>query len=326
MTPTSTILHFMAERATEFGLKVIHPESEIGVIMMALGDSYTGERVAVGTSGGGFCLMSEGFSLAGMAELPVVVVLGQRPGPSTGLPTYSSQTELHFALNAGQGEFLRIVVAPGDLEESFHWAQIALNMAAKHRTPVIILTDKNVAEHAASFDISLCPDVKRYAAPVRNAKSVFKVNGYEHDEAGITIEEADLTVAAQDRRLAKIARAAVDLDEFEQVKTYGNANSKDVVLCWGSNKGVCVETATKLGLKVVQPIVMSPFPSAQFARAVAGSERIFAVESNATGQLTQLINRYGFQVDAAVSKYDGRAFSLGELEEKLSGAFAKGGD
>jgi len=117
MTPASGLLHFMASGAGDFGLKVIHPESEIGVILMALGFAYAGEKVAVGTSGGGFCLMTEGLSFSGMAELPIVILVGQRPGPSTGLPTYTSQTELNFVLNAGQGEFPRFVVAPGDVQE-----------------------------------------------------------------------------------------------------------------------------------------------------------------------------------------------------------------
>ncbi len=112
MTPSSPLLHFMANLAEDFSIKVIHPESEISVILMALGASYAGDKVAVGTSGGGFCLMTEGLSFAAMAELPIVIMVGQRPGPSTGLPTYSSQTELHFVLNAGQGEFPRFIVAP----------------------------------------------------------------------------------------------------------------------------------------------------------------------------------------------------------------------
>ncbi|MFH0778557.1 MAG: 2-oxoacid:acceptor oxidoreductase family protein, partial [Candidatus Eisenbacteria bacterium] len=153
MTPTSNLLHFLAGVAKDFPLKVIHPENEIAVMLMALGASYAGDRVAVGTSGGGFCLMTEGFSLAGMAELPVVVVLGQRPGPSTGLPTYTSQTELLFATNAGQGEFLRFVVAPGDVGEAYLWSQIALNLSWKYQTPTIILGDKTLCEGAYSFDV-----------------------------------------------------------------------------------------------------------------------------------------------------------------------------
>ena len=105
MTPSSSLLHFLAEQKSNLGITVIHPENEIAVMIMALGFAYAGKRTAVGTSGGGFCLMTEGLSFAGMAELPVVLVVSQRTGPSTGLPTYSGQTELHFVLNAGQGEY-----------------------------------------------------------------------------------------------------------------------------------------------------------------------------------------------------------------------------
>jgi len=113
MTPTSNLLHFLAEIAEEAGILVFHPENEIAVMLMALGLGYAGKKTAVGTSGGGFCLMTEGLSLSGMNEVPVVIVLGQRAGPSTGMPTYTAQSDLNFALHAGQGEFPRLVVAPG---------------------------------------------------------------------------------------------------------------------------------------------------------------------------------------------------------------------
>ena len=122
MTPSSSILDFMAKSAQNFGLKVVHPESEIAVMLMAQGFAYAGVKAAVGTSGGGFCLMTEGLSLAGMAEMPVAIVMAQRTGPSTGLPTYTAQGDLHFVLNAGQGEFPRFVVAPGDAEDAYYWS------------------------------------------------------------------------------------------------------------------------------------------------------------------------------------------------------------
>lgn len=316
MTPTSTILHYLARRAEELNIKVVHPESEIGVILMALGASYTGQRVAVGTSGGGFCLMTEGFSLAGMAELPVIVVLGQRPGPSTGLPTYSSQTELHFALNAGQGEFTRFVVAPGDPEESHYWAQVAMGMSVKYRIPVIVLTDKNLGEGTYSFDEAALqsPEIK---TPPRGKKKVFKVNGYEHDENGITTEEIAITKAMQEKRLAKTEALTAELEGYRQVGVYGDKKAKTAVLCWGSNKGVAVEAAEPLGLRVIQPLVMSPFPLKQFSKALTGVENIVAVENNATGQLVRLINQYGFNAGDKILKYDGRAFSVGELRGDL---------
>jgi 2-oxoglutarate/2-oxoacid ferredoxin oxidoreductase subunit alpha len=342
MTPTSPILHFFAEIADNFNLKVIHPESEIGVMLMALGFSYMGEKVAVGTSGGGFCLMTEGLSFAGMAELPVVVIVGQRPGPSTGLPTYSSQTELQFVLNAGQGEFGRFIVAPGDPEEAYFWSTQAMNISWKYQMPSIILTDKNLGEGLFSFNISSIPDIKeempalwdrklpykRYLdtesgvsplafAPGREA--IVKVNSYEHDEYGITTEDPQQTILMQDKRLRKEKYLQIELDKLEAVKIYGNKNSSVGLLCWGSNKGVCLEVAEKLGLKVIQALVFSPFPAVQFKGAIKGIEKLICVESNATGQLGQVIKTHGFTVDEQILKYDGRPFSLDELEKRVKG-------
>jgi 2-oxoglutarate ferredoxin oxidoreductase subunit alpha len=318
MTPTSSILHFLAGVAPDFGLKVMHPESEIGVILMALGAAYTGDKVAVGTSGGGFCLMTEGFTFAGMAELPVVVILGMRPGPSTGLPTYSAQTELWFALHAGQGEFTRFVVAPGDAEESFYWAQIALNLANKHRLPAIMLTDKNGGEGTYSFDISMMPVVERFERPARDWTSVFKIDSYEHDENGITTEDAAVASRMQDMRLAKAGPLATDLSSYEQVRVYGDKYAETAVICWGSNKGVCVEVAEKMGWRIVQPIVMAPFPIDQFAAAMSGVKRSVVVENNATGQLKDLLKLQGFETGPLVAKYDGRAFSVEQLTAALT--------
>ncbi|MDD3905612.1 MAG: 2-oxoacid:acceptor oxidoreductase subunit alpha [Candidatus Omnitrophica bacterium] len=331
MTPTSPILHFLASRSGEFSLKVIHPESEIAVILMALGAAYCGEKTAVGTSGGGFCLMTEGVSFSAMAELPVVIVLGQRPGPSTGLPTYSSQTELHFALNAGQGEFARLVLAPGDAEEAYYLAQVALKLARKYRMPAIILSDKNMGEGVYSFDADLSPEVRidddvswdgKKLMFVPGKDNVIKVNSYEHDEAGLTIEDPALTAKMQERRLQKGNRLAEELEQCEMVKTYGNKDSDIAVICWGSNKGVCVEAAGRMGLKVIQPLYMSPFPAMQMERAMKGVRKLLAVESNATAQLVKLMNLHALGVDKEILKYDGRPFSVDELERKLREAIA----
>jgi len=340
MTPSSPILHFLAGIAEDFSLDVIHPESEIAVILMALGYAYAGKRVAVGTSGGGFCLMTEGLSLAGMAELPIVIILGQRPGPSTGLPTYTAQTELHFALNAGQGEFVRFLVAPGDAEEAYYWSAIAMNLSWKYQIPSIILTDKHLGENIFNFDIEQTGDIKeqnlsvwndsppykRYLitedgispiAFVPNKDAVIKVNSYEHDEFGITTEEPEITKLMQDKRLHKERFLTMDLEALATIKIYGEKNLDTALLCWGSNKGVCVEVAGKLGLRVIQPIVMNPFPVMKFRNSLGGIKRLIVVENNATGQLAKLIKNYGFIVHDTVFKYDGRPFSCDELEERL---------
>ena len=339
MTPTSPILHFMARLADEFGLKVIHPENEIAVMLMALGMAYCGERVAVGTSGGGFCLMTEGLSLSGMAELPVVIILGQRPGPSTGLPTYSSQTELGFALSAGQGEFLRFVVAPGDPEEAYYLSRMALEISWKYQIPSILLSDKALGEGTYSFNAELSKEpkgegelfwdrvgpYKRYQdtdvgispfAFVPDEKAVIKVNSYEHDEYGITTEDALLTKKMQDKRLRKEDYLKIDLEYCECVKTYGDRNAKTALVCWGSNKGVCIEVAGLLGLKVIQPLIMQPFPLKQFKRALEGVGKIICVENSATSQLARHISRYGITASDSILKYDGRPFSVEELRER----------
>ncbi len=346
MTPTSPILHFLAGEAENFSLKVIHPESEIAVMMMAAGFAYCGQKTAVGTSGGGFCLMTEGLSFSGMAELPVVIVLGQRPGPSTGLPTYSAQTELHFALNAGQGEFPRLIVAPGDAEEAYYWSEIALNIAWKFQVPAFILSDKTMGEGLYSFDINTVKELpeegpprwdrqgeyKRYldtetgVSPLAfppDKEAVIKTNSYQHDEAGITVEDSATTVKMLDKLLRKEKYIARELDKYETVKTYGDPGSDTALLCWGSNKGVCVEAAKKFGLKVIQPVALWPFPAEQFSKAAKGVKKIIAVENNATAQLTRLANGFGFGADEKILRYDGRPFSLEGLEGLIGRALKK---
>ncbi|MBP7217210.1 MAG: 2-oxoacid:acceptor oxidoreductase family protein, partial [Candidatus Omnitrophica bacterium] len=345
MTPSSPILHFLAEIADDFGLQVIHPESEIGVILLALGFSYMGKKVAVGTSGGGFCLMTEGLSLAGMAELPIVIIVGQRPGPSTGLPTYSAQTELHFVLSAGQGEFPRFIVAPGDAQEAYIWSTVALNMSWKYQIPSIILSDKNMGEGIYNFDRNALGEAKEAIPLLWDKKSsykryqvtetgisplafapqvneIIKVNSYEHDEFGVTTEDPRLTTLMQDKRLRKEQCLAAELKEMAVVNVCGNNASSVALLCWGSNKGVCEEVAQRLAIKVIQPLVLWPFPIEQFQKARAGVKKLICVESNATGQLTRLLQMLGFKVDAQVLQYDGRPFSLDDLEEKIKGLMA----
>lgn len=340
MTPSSPLLHFLAENSDKFGVRVIHPESEIAVVLMALGFSYMGKKSAVGTSGGGFCLMTEGLSLSAMAELPVVIMLGQRPGPSTGLPTYSSQTELLFALSAGQGEFVRLIVAPGDPEEAYYYSALALNLSWKYQIPSFILTDKDLAEGVFNIDINSVKEIqeqepvlwdrkssyKRYQfsesgvsplAFVPEKDNVIKVNSYEHDEAGITTEDSGLTKSMQEKRLRKGFFLAKELEDYEVVKTYGNKDASTGILCWGSTKGVCVEAANNLGLKVVQPVALNPFPVAQFQLAIKGLKNLICVENNATAQLAKLIKLYGFGVSEKILKYDGRPFSLDELMQEL---------
>jgi len=343
MTPSSSLLHFLAQKSEALSLKVIHPESEIAVILMALGFSYAGQRVAVGTSGGGFCLMTEGLSLAGMAELPIVIVIGQRPGPSTGVPTHTAQGDLHFALNAGQGEFPRFLVSPGDAEDAYFWSCVALNISWKYQIPSIILVDKSLCEGTYSFDMDSIAELKeeepilwdrkqpykRYLdtetgiSPLSFApdkEAVVKVDSYAHDEFGITTEDAQKIKNMQDKRLRKEKYLMKELETYKTVEVFGNKRSSVALICWGSNKGVCIEAGENLGLKVIYPVVLSPFPVKEIRQSLEGTQNLICVENNATAQLASLINHYGFRVNEKILKYDGRPFSLDELEERLKDA------
>lgn len=355
MTPTSPILHYLAGVSGDFGLDVLHPENEISVIMTALGYAYAGKKAAVGTSGGGFCLMTEGLSLAGMAELPILIVLGQRPGPSTGLPTYSAQTDLHFALHAGQGEFPRFLAAPGDAEEAYYWSALGLMISWEYQIPAIILSDKDLGESFYNFDRDLIGDLEalsrlhglknhtpgnniRQGLPYRRylltetgvsplafppfTAGAIKVNSYEHDEAGITTEDPRQTTVMQEKRLRKAEYLAQALQAVTTVNTYEGEKQDTALLCWGSNKGPCFEVGRRLGLKVIQPVVLNPFPIDQFQQALTGVKRLISVENNATAQLGRLIRNYGFQAGEKILKMDGRPFSLEELEKRVRRAIA----
>jgi 2-oxoglutarate ferredoxin oxidoreductase subunit alpha len=339
MTPTSNLLHFLAEQADAFGLTVVHPENEIAVMLAALGFAYAGKKTAVGTSGGGFCLMTEGFSLAGQAEIPVVVVMGQRTGPSTGLPTYSAQSDLLFILHAGQGEFPRFVVAPGDAEEACAWSSVALQVAWQFQVPAVILGDKTLCEGIYSFDERLVrpeqvagprePDgtpYRRYAdtpsgiSPLRSPPlpgAAIKVNGYSHDESGVTTESPGMVNLMVEKRIRKehaLNEAVIGMDA---VVVSGSPETTTALLCWGSTKGVCREVAGRMGIRTIQPIVLSPFPVAQFKTAVQGVGHLIAVEENVYGQLATLIRRYGFEVQDSIGRYDGRPFSVDALEAEV---------
>jgi 2-oxoglutarate/2-oxoacid ferredoxin oxidoreductase subunit alpha len=337
MTPTSNLLHFLAEQSSRLPITVVHPENEIGVIIMALGLAYAGKKTAVGTSGGGFCLMTEGLSFAGQAEIPVVIVVGQRTGPSTGLPTYTGQTELHFVLHAGQGEFPRLIVAPGDLEEAYEWSAVAVGIAWKYQIPAIILVDKTLCEGTYCFDrgelrgctIDTGDEIpvpgetyRRYRiTPSGVSPALFpgskdssvKVNSYTHDESGYTTEEPAIAAMMAEKRLRKTKALIKDLDGLEQVGVSGAPENKVALIAWGSNKGVVSEVTARLGFRFVQPRVLSPFPAGQVTKALEGISRLIVVEDNAEGQLAFLLECHGIQVHDKILKYDGRPFSVDGL-------------
>lgn len=340
MTPSSSLLHFLAEEQENLGITVVHPENEIAVILMALGFAGAGKRAAVGTSGGGFCLMTEGLSLAGMAELPVVLLVSQRTGPSTGLPTYTGQADLLFVLHAGQGEFPRFIAAPATPEEALYWSAAAMNIAWEFQIPAFILADKTLSEGTFSTDISRIPDTPKSSIPVWDGSgtyrrypenpsgispmaffgtggAVVKVNSYAHDEAGITTEEAGLVERMAQKRMRKEEGLRHAMDRYPQVAVSGNPAAPVALLCWGSTGGVCREVAGQLGLRVVRPIVLSPFPETSLKKALEGGQTIIAVEENATAQLAALAQQHGIACQEKILRYDGRPFTPETLSERI---------
>lgn len=346
MTPSSTLLHYLAGNTERLGITVFHPESEIAVILAGLGSAVAGKKTAVGTSGGGFCLMTEGLSFAGMAEIPIAVVVSQRTGPSTGLPTYTGQADLRFVLHAGQGEFPRFVVAPADAGEAYIWSDVALRLAGKYQVPAIVLSDKSLSESTYSVryeDLAPLPvpenGVKSEGAvPYRRyldtpsgisplafpgtAGAVVKTNSYAHDEDGITTEDATMVVKMAEKRRRKEQALAEELVRLPCVSTGGKAGASSALLCWGSVGNACGEVAAELGLRVIRPLVLSPFPHRQFADACRGVERLIAVEENATGQLVSLVKEHGRNVDDTILRYDGRPFTPEELKRKVQEVLA----
>jgi len=317
----------------------VHPESEIGVALMALGAAYAGARTMVGTSGGGFALMTEALSLAGQGELPMVIVESQRPGPSTGVPTYTMQGDLAFVVHAGHGEILRVVLAPGDADEAFYTAGLAMNLAWKFQIPTLVLTDKHLSESIFSFEADLDKvkpekpllwnnqgEYKRYIdtqngiSPLAfpgNPSAIVKATSYEHDENGIATEEPEVISRMQRKRLRKRKALEDELEKYERVKVYGNPDSKTALLCWGSTKGACIEVAEALDLKVVQPLILEPLPVNALKKTLSGVDKIIDVEVNATGQLAKLISGHGFCIDDMILRFDGRPFTVDVLLDNV---------
>ncbi len=339
MTPATSIHHVLASKKKDFGISVVHPENEISVAMMAQGFAFAGKPSMVGTSGGGFALMTESISFSGMAEIPVVFVLSQRPGPATGVPTYSGQSDLLFAINAGHGDFPKIVLAPADVDQAFEFSAFALELAWKFHVPVILLSDKNLSESTYSFTFDDSKinqiiiktetyenpeDYKRYSlkkdgiSPLSfpGDKGVVKVNSYEHDEFGITIEDSKIINKMVEKRLNK-KEAVKNFLKDKETFIEENIGSDTVLVSWGSTAGCVKEVAEKLNFGFFQPIFFEPFPKQQIIDKLK-NKKIICVEQNSEGQLVKLLENIGLIINKKILKYDGRPFSVDELKRRLS--------
>ncbi len=339
MTPASSVLHYLAAQADRLGITVSHPESEIAVINMAIGAAYTGVKTMVGSSGGGFALMQEAFSLAGQSETPILCYLGTRPGPSTGVPTYTSQGDLNFAIYQGHGEFARIVMSPADNDQAFVKTAELMNLLWRYQIPGILLTEKHLAESTMTtrFDFDSIDveqplmydgkpeDYGRYKftdsgvspmmfPPVKDA--VIKATSYEHDENGITTEDPEAIVAMVEKRARKRKAIEEGLRQVKTVETYGDG--KIALVTYGSTTCSVREAAKYVdGAKVVQVIYLEPFPIWAVEEALQGAEKIVAVELSVDGQFTTLLKYNGVKTDGSVRKYDSRPFDPIDLANQI---------
>lgn len=336
MTPSSTVLHYLAKHESDLGVTVMHPESEIAAINMALGAASMGARAMVGTSGGGFALMEEAFSLAGMAEVPILCLLSSRPGPSTGVPTYTEQADLRFALNQGHGDFARVVASPGSVEEAYSLSAEMLALVWELQIPGILLSDKHLSESRMTVDID--PSVAAWAEPAMHEDGEYKryretENGvspllfppsdqlikwtsYEHDEMGITTEKGEEIARMHDKRDRKGPALVERLKGMRTVNRHGSGGP--MILAYGST-AMSVREALRAGgieATLVQPVYLEPFPVWELGD-LRGSTPI-VVEQSSTGQFATLLrDKLHLEPCAVIRRYDGRPFEPDELAAEL---------
>jgi len=341
MTPSTSIITSLADHSREWGVFAEQAEDEIAAINMAVGAGYAGARAMTATSGGGFALMVEGISLAGMTETPVVVVLGQRPGPATGLPTRTAQGDLLFAVHAGHGEFPKMVMAPSDPKALFHKTVRAFNLADRFQIPVIILTDQFLAEsqfsitemgvnetHAESHmvDGSRMSTYKRYALTENGisprcipgqSRQLVGADSDEHDEWGHITEDLKETAPAMvEKRRAKAdaLKAAVEPPEMVETDT-----AEVVLVSWGSCREAVREAIDRLkddGIHagMIHFTELWPLPEMKWPTG----KSYWTVEVNATRQLARLLrSEYPLSFEGHVLKYNGLPFTGEEIRRQI---------
>jgi 2-oxoglutarate ferredoxin oxidoreductase subunit alpha len=355
MTPGSSVLSYLADHGRDFGLVFKQAEDEIAAINMLIGASYAGVRSIGSTSGGGFALMVEALGFAAIAEVPLVMVNAQRGGPSTGLPTRTAQADLNFVVYASQGEFPRIVVAPGDIEECFYETFRVFNLADKYQVPCIILTDKYLADSSISHlpfatehltidrgklfeerEIREEPYLRYQNTPDGISERAIpgQVGGrhiatsYTHGEDGFyssgnkeyAINEPTVVVESMDKLYNKLPSLEKDIPGL---KFYGPADADLTIIAWGSTKGAILEAmeqAASQGISVnfVQVLYISPFPATAIELALQKAKKTLLIEGNKTGQLGGILAAHtGYKANHSFLKYNSRAFVPSEILAKI---------
>lgn len=355
MTPATGLLHYLAAQQENYPIVVKHTEDEIGAINQALGASFAGVRSMTGTSGGGYALMVEATSLAGVAELPLVILEAMRPGPATGLPTWSSQADLNFIIHAGHGDFTKVVFTPGSVLEHYELSKLAFLIAEKYQLPVFILSDKYILESQQTMpEPELNINLERFSLlntadaggekylryqDTENGISpraipgldqeVYLANSYEHDQEGFATEESLVAKQAMDKRLRKVETMLAELPKPQVFGTPVKEADK-ILISFGSTINVLQELLNLLAdEKVNKPSIIhlpcvAPFLTQNFEQLFdwqkinEGKQEVYSVEGTATAQLAQLL-RANSQLKniKSVLRYDGRPFYAEDLLQWL---------
>ena len=335
------------------GVVVVQVEDELAAINAASGAALSGSRSATATSGPGFSLMNEGISWAGMNEVPVLITYYMRGSPATGLPTRSGQSDIKLALNAGHGEFARIVIASGDHSEIFEDAVMAMNLAELCQTPTVHVIEKTLANAYSILDEST---VKPKSLSIDRGKIVFPEDpdhykrfefsddgispraflghaqmyytGDEHNEYGHITEDSINRTRMYEKRITKLDAASKYVPDNRKVNIVGNSDT--VLLTWGSPKGAIMDSMDELAsqginVELVQVRLFSPYPTELISKALQGKKRIIAVENdyNALGAEV-LAERTGIRPTNLILKWNGRPIMRSEIIAAVTEIVKKG--
>ncbi|MGC9384659.1 MAG: 2-oxoacid:acceptor oxidoreductase subunit alpha [Kosmotogaceae bacterium] len=337
MTPGTGVMLYLANRADKYSIVVEQAEDEIAAINMAIGASYTGTRAMATTSGGGFALMQEGFSLSGMTETPVVIVDAQRPAPATGMPTRTGQEDLFFTIKAGHGEFSRYVVAPRTPKEAFEYIRKAFYLSDKYQIPSVVLLSQQltdsyficqkpevVEEYNKRFIVDSDEDYKRFeltesgVSPraIPGGKGLVRVDSDEHDEYGFITEDIDIRRKMVEKRNIKTEGLKKEVDK----PVTHNLEAKKIIIGWGDSWGVIDEISKKNDLGYIHYSELFPLRTELFEDL---EDKVFVVvEGNYSGLFAEYLSSKVRIPFTKIGKYDGRPITPTWLEEQLKGADA----
>jgi 2-oxoglutarate ferredoxin oxidoreductase subunit alpha len=347
ITPATDVLEWMAKYAPQFGGVAIQAEDELAAINMVLGAAFTGVRAMTATSGPGQSLMTEAIGLAGVLEIPVVIIECARTGPSTGMPTKTEQSNLNQLIFSGHGEIPRIVIAPGTVEDSFYLSALAFNLAEKYQCPVFVLSEQALCQSKATLpvlDLSrvevdrgkivrepvVFGEYKRFAFTDDGVSprvipgvegGMHLAPGSEHNEAGVITENARNRARMMEKRMSKMESARVDLP---QALIHGDPHAPIGIIGYGSNRGPIAEAQDRLAAsgvatKFIELRTLWPFPEEEVRAFIDDAAHVFVVENNYTGQLERLVRYVVGPLERMhrVLKYNGRPFRPIEIIEPI---------